>query len=337
MFRNYGFLFWTFAYPIIMALFYYLAFSGMMNISVDSIPVGINSDNEILFILEEIDFLDNHLIDDNEYVEKLQREEIYGYIDQEMNLIVSKTGIKQTIIKGVLEQIKQTFKLNRPIDGSEFSVNYVDSKSQEANSIIIVFYTLIAMVSTYGVFAGIETVSLIQANLSNLGIRLNVTPLKKKDFLMAGTIVAFLLNLLSNVMLLLFIEYILKIELFKEYLYSLLLIILGNLFGIALGIFIGSSNKKSVNVKTVTGIAVTLFLSFLSGMMSPWIKIIIDKNVPIIGRINPISIISNNLYRINILGSTKSVTEGIVILLIYTLLLLFMSYIFLRRKSYDSI
>jgi len=112
---------------------------------------------------------------------------------------------------------------------------------------------------------------------------------------------------------------------------------LGNLFGIALGIFIGSSNKKSVNVKTATGIAVTLFLSFLSGMMSPWIKIIIDKNVPIIGRINPISIISNNLYRINILGSTKSVTEGIVILLIYTLLLLFMSYIFLRRKSYDSI
>lgn len=139
MFRNYGFLFWTFAYPIIMALFYYLAFSGMMNISVDSIPVGINSDNEILFILEEIDFLDIHLIDDNEYVEKLQREEIYGYIDQEMNLIVSKTGIKQTIIKGVLEQIKQTFKLNRPIDGSEFSVNVVVLLNLLANGLLIIF------------------------------------------------------------------------------------------------------------------------------------------------------------------------------------------------------
>ena len=210
MFRNYGFLFWTFAYPIIMALFYYLAFSGMMNISVDSIPVGINSDNEILFILEEIDFLDIHLIDDNEYVEKLQREEIYGYIDQEMNLIVSKTGIKQTIIKGVLEQIKQTFKLNRPIDGSEFSVNYVDSKSQEANSIIIVFYTLIAMVSTYGVFAGIDTVSLIQANLSYVGVRLNATPLRKENFLIAGTIVVVLLNLLANGLLIIFVEYVLK-------------------------------------------------------------------------------------------------------------------------------
>jgi len=112
----------------------------------------------------------------------------------------------------VLEQLKQTIKLNRPFDGREFSVNYVSSRDQKANATTIIFYSLIAMVSTYGVFAGIETVSLIQANLSNLGIRLNVTPLKKKDFLMAGTIVAFLLNLLSNVMLLLFINYILKIE-----------------------------------------------------------------------------------------------------------------------------
>ncbi len=337
LFRNFDFVFWTLAYPIIMAIFFNAAFGGMLNPNLERVKIGISGENQILPILEEIDFLDLHLIEGDEYEKKLYNEEIHGYVDDNLNLIVAKSGIQQTIIKEVLEQLKQTIKLNRPIDGSEFSVNYVSLRNQKANATTIIFYSLIAMVSTYGVFAGIETVSLIQANLSNLGIRLNVTPLKKKDFLMAGTIVAFLLNLLSNVMLLLFIEYILKIELFKEYLYSLLLIILGNLFGIALGIFIGSSNKKSVNVKTATGIAVTLFLSFLSGMMSPWIKIIIDKNVPIIGRINPISIISNNLYRINILGSTKSVTEGIVILLIYTLLLLFMSYIFLRRKSYDSI
>lgn len=94
MFRNYGFLFWTFAYPIIMALFYYLAFSGMMNISVDSIPVGINSDNEILFILEEIDFLDLHLIEGDGYEEKLYNEEIHGYVDDNLNLIVAKSGIQ---------------------------------------------------------------------------------------------------------------------------------------------------------------------------------------------------------------------------------------------------
>ena len=336
MFRNYGFLFWTFAYPIIMALFYYLAFSGMMNISVDSIPVGINSDNEILFILEEIDFLDIHLIDDNEYVEKLQREEIYGYIDQEMNLIVSKTGIKQTIIKGVLEQIKQTFKLNRPIDGSEFSVNYVDSKSQEANSIIIVFYTLIAMVSTYGVFAGIDTVSLIQANLSYVGVRLNATPLRKENFLIAGTIVAVLLNLLANGLLIIFVEYVLKIDIFREIFYTALLLILGNLFGVALGIFIGSSNRKSSNVKTVIGLLVTLLLSFLSGMIGPKIKILIDQYMPILGRLNPIALISNNLYRLNLLGYTEGITKGIA-LLSYSVILLLLSYVFLRGKSYDGI
>ncbi len=336
-FRDRDFVFWTLAYPIIMAIFFNAAFSGMMNLNMDNIQIGMTSHNQIRYIFEEMDFFDIHLIDNGNYVDRLHNDEIHGYIDDDFNLIVSKSGVRQTIIKEVLEQIKQTIKLNRPISGNEFSVNYISNRNQKANSLFIIFYSLIAMVSTYGIFAGIETVSIIQANLSYVGIRMNVAPLKKINFLMAGTIVAFLLNILSNGMLLLFINFILKIELFEEYVYTLILIALGNLFGIALGVFIGSSNKKSFNVKTVMGIAITLFLSFLSGLMGPWIKAIIDKNAPIIGRINPISIITNNLYRINILGNKSSAIEGILILLLYSILLLFMSYVFLRRKSYDSL
>jgi len=337
IFRNRDFVFWTLAYPIIMAIFFNAAFSGMMNSNMDNVQIGISGNNQLRYILEEVDFFDIHLIDNSDYVKMLHNDEIHGYIDDNFNLIVSKSGIKQTIIKEVLEQIKQTTRLNRPISGNEFSVNYISNRNQKANSILIIFYSLIAMVSTYGIFAGIETVSLIQANLSYVGIRMNVTPLKKVHFLVAGTIVAFLLNILSNGILFLFMKYCLKIELFKEYVYSSLLIVLGNLFGISLGVLIGASNKKSYNIKTIVGIAIILSLSFLSGLMGPWIKVIVDKNAPIIGRINPISIITNNLYKINILGNISSAIEGIMILLLYNLLLLFMSYVFLRRKSYDSL
>lgn len=72
-------------------------------------------------------------------------------------------------------------------------------------------------------------------------------------------------------------------------------------------------------------------------MMGPWIKVMIDKHVPFLSRVNPISIMSNNLYRINFLGSTKSLGEGVIILIGYCIMLLFASYLFLRRKSYDSI
>ncbi len=132
-------------------------------------------------------------------------------------------------------------------------------------------------------------------------------------------------------------KYILKIDLLMNLKYSIILIIIGNLFGVSLGIFIGASNKKSMNTKILIGVASTLFLSFLSGLMGPWVKTLIDEHIPILARINPISIISDNLYRINLLESTKSVGEGILILSIYCVILISTSYMFLRGESYDSL
>ncbi len=138
------------------------------------------------------------------------------------------------------------YKLNRPIENYDFEVNYIVDRNQKANSIIIVFYTLIAMASTYGInIGGVTTVSLTQANLSNIGARISITPLKKKKFLAAGVIVALFLNLLANGgALLLFTKYVLKIELLKDLKSSLILILMGNLFGVSLGVFIGASNKR---------------------------------------------------------------------------------------------
>ncbi|MCF6460384.1 ABC transporter permease [Clostridium sp. Cult3] len=337
MFRDFGYIFWSLLYPLILISFFNIAFSGMINMKLENIDVGIREGNPIEYTLDEIEFINIHKTNDEEITEKLDNEQIHGFIDENLNLAVKKSGINQTIIKEIVEQIKQMQKLNRPIENYDFEANYIVDRNQKANSTAVVFYSLIAMVSTYGISAGIVTVSLIQANLSNIGARISITPLKKQNFLLAGIIVALLLNLTANIGLLLFSKYVLKIELFNEIKYSALLIIMGNLFGVSLGVFIGASNKKSIDEKILIGVASTLFLSFLSGMMGPWMKVVIDEHVPILAKINPISIISNNLYRINLLQSTKTVGEGILILCIYCLALIFMSYIFLRRKSYDSI
>ncbi|NLM97928.1 MAG: ABC transporter permease, partial [Halanaerobiaceae bacterium] len=227
--------------------------------------------------------------------------------------------------------------MNRPLTAIDLSVDYLADRNQEASNIVLVFYAIIAMFSLYGIFAGIETVSLLQANLSYVGIRINVTPLKKGNFLLAGIIVALILNLLSNVILLIFISCVLKIPLFSELLYSAIIIIMGNLLGVALGVFIGASNKKSNDTKTLMGIVITLVLSFFSGMMGPDIKVFIDQKLPVLARLNPISIISNSLYRINLLGSTRNIREGFMVLSLYCMVLILASYIFLRRKKYDSV
>lgn len=337
LYRDKTFVFWSLIYPLIMAIFFYTAFNGIMNIELEKIDIGIGAENPIGFILEEIELLNVHKISEDKANEKLENEEIQGFIDNDLDLLVLKSGVNQTVIKEILDQIKQIGKLNVPIENFDFTVDYIQSTNQRADAIIIIFYALIAMVSTYGIFPGIETVSLIQANLTNVGKRINITPLKKKDFLLAGVIVSLTLNLLSNVVLLIFVKYLLKIELFTEIKYSTLFITIGNLFGVALGILIGSSNKQSVNVKTLLGITITLVLSFFSGMMSPDIKILVDRKLPMIGKLNPISIITDNLYRINLLENTQYAMKGIMILGVYCIILILVSYGFLRRKTYDSI
>ena len=337
IFRDRGFLFWTLIYPIIMAVFFYTGFSGIINMELEKIEVGVDTNNPIVFILEDIEILNVHKINSNEANSKLEKAEIDGFIDKDLNLLVGKSGINQSIIKEILDQVKQTIKLNRPMENLDFSKDYVLDRNQNASGIIIIFYSLIGMVSTYGLFSGIETISLIQANLTNVAKRINVTPLKKNEFLLAGIIVSLTLNLLANGLLLIFIKYVLKIDLLTEIKYSLIFIILGNIFGVALGIFIGVSNKQSTNVKVLISLMITLFSSFLSGMMSPDIKVLVDKNMPIVGRLNPISIMTNNLYRINLLEITEGVREGIMVLSIYSIILIGISYMFLRRKTYDSI
>lgn len=337
LYRDKTFVFWSLIYPLIMAIFFYTAFSGLVNVKLESIDIGIGSQSPIGFILEEIEFLNVHKISEDEVNVKLENEEIQGFIDNDLNLLVKKSGLNQTIIKEILDQIKQMGELRVPLEKFDFTIDYILDRNQKADAVIIIFYSLIAMVSTYGIFPGIEIVSLIQANLTNVGKRINVTPLRKNDFLLAGVIVSLILNLLSNGILLIFIKYILKIDLFTEIKYSTIFIIMGNLFGVALGMLIGASNKQNANVKTILGIMITLVLSFFSGMMSPDIKIMIDKKIPLISKINPVSIITDNLYRINLLDNTQNLNQGIIILSIYCITLIFISYGFLRRKTYDSI
>lgn len=337
IFRDKSFTFWGLLYPIILASFFYTAFSGLTSGDIEDINIGIEKGNPIASILESIDILNVVELEELDIESSLLAEEIDGYVKEDLSLVVDRSEIDQTIIKGILDQIKQTIALNEPIENIDFEVDYLKESSQEANAILVIFYSLIAMVSTYGVFPGIETAITSQANLTNIAARINISPIRKSTLIISGMAVGLTINLISNVLLLLFLHFIFKLDLLKNIGYSSIFILLGNVFGISLGMFIGSSNKKNPGVKTMMAIISTLFLSFLSGLMSPNIKVLIDENIPILGKINPIAIVTNSLYRINLLDNTNNLSEGALILLAYSIILMASSYLFLRRRQYDSI
>lgn len=337
IFRDISFTFWGIMYPIVLVSFFHIAFSGITSLEIETINVGIENGNEISYILEDIEILNIVEVSEKDIEKKLKSEKIDAYVKEDLNLIVDRSGLDQTIVKGILDQINQTIALNEPIENLDFSINYLVENTQEANGVLVIFYSLIAMVSTYGIFAGIEMASLSQANLSNIAARINVTPIRKSTLIISGVGVGLLINIFSNIVLLLYMKFVLQLDLFTNIPYSILFILLGNIFGISLGVFIGVSNKMDWGVKTMMAIVSTLILSFFAGLMSVDIKVLIDKNLPILSKVNPIAIITNSLYRINLLNNTSNLAGGIFLLAIQSFILMSASYLFLRRRKYDSI
>lgn len=335
--REKSFLFWTLSYPILLAVFFNLAFGGLLNNEFEPIPVGISPDNQSVSILKMIDVFEVKEMEEEEANELLKTGKIIGFIDENTRLLVEREGTGPTVIKGVLDLIEQVKKSGLPFENFHFDIEYVRHLQQKEASITVIFYSLIGMVALYGMYSGIQTVYSFQGNLSSIGARVQTTPINRLHIVLAGFLTGVLLNLISNLLLLLFMRYILHLDLFTDLSSSLLLILLANFLGVALGIFLSISNKMPDEKKIMLATMTSLFLSALSGMMGPSLRGLIHNKIPVINRINPVSIIADNMYRLNFLNDKSSFGEGLIVLGAEALCFLVLSFIFLRREQYDSI
>lgn len=66
-------------------------------------------------------------------------------------------------------------------------------------------------------------------------------------------------------------------------------------------------------------------------------KYIIDKNVPIINKLNPVSMITDGFYSLYYYDTLDRYFFNIASLVIFAGLMILVSYIKLRRQKYDSI
>ena len=111
----------------------------------------------------------------------------------------------------------------------------------------------------------------------------------------------------------------------------------GSLAGLSIGTFVGCVFKTNEGVKTGIIIAFTMLGCFLSGMMGITMKYIIDKNIPIINKLNPASMITDGFYSLYYYDTLDRYFFDLVSLLIFAFILISIAYISLRRQKYDSI
>lgn len=72
-------------------------------------------------------------------------------------------------------------------------------------------------------------------------------------------------------------------------------------------------------------------------MMGITMKYIVDKNVPIINKLNPPSMITDGFYSLYYYDTLNRYLFNITSLLIFSGIMILISYFGLRRQKYDSI
>lgn len=76
---------------------------------------------------------------------------------------------------------------------------------------------------------------------------------------------------------------------------------------------------------------------FFSGMMGITMKYIIDTNMPILNKINPASMITDGFYSLYYYDTLDRYWLNIIGILIFSGIMITLSYTSLRRQKYDSI
>ena len=364
--KNKMLIFWTFIFPIVLGTLFNMAFANIESEEMFStIDIGIVNDdnykNNQAYNMA-FDYMSSNDNEDKifnitygteeELAEKLENEEISGYLylDKTAHVIIKNNGINESVFKYVVEEIntvsngisKIEFKNIEAISkyamslmNSEIKIN--DTTKKNMSYTMIEFYTLIAMTCLYGATLSMYSLNQILPNMSSKGKRVGVSPVSKFKMILASLGASFLTQLIGVLLLFIFTIFVLNVDYGSNMLLVFLLAVAGSFAGLSLGVFVSTILKKNENTKLGFIIGITMTCSFFAGMMGITMKYIIDKNIPIINKINPVSMITDGLYALYYYDTLNRYLFNVVSLLIFSFVLIIISFVLLRRQKYDSI
>ena len=239
-----------------------------------------------------------------------------------------ESQITQQIDQSINSKIKE---LNQNI----LSFNSVSSKKLDYT--IIEYFTLIAMSCFSSAYFSIFLISSILANMSEHGKRISVSPVKKRTLVLSSMLSAFITHLILLCLIFSFNIFILKVDYGQNLPEIIFISILGSIAGISFGLLIGSLIKTSYEIKINLTTFFQLFCCFLSGMMGPSIKYLVDTNFPLINHLNPANMIVDGLYSLQIYDNLNRYNFNIISLILFSAFCLIISVIIIRKQKYAQL
>lgn len=389
LFRKRSLVFWTFAFPIILGTLFYFAFSDIeKEEQLDVIDIAVVEEEEFSYkevykktfaalgdAKSDTQLFNIQYVDLDQAKKLLADQKIVGYVllQKDPLVVVKESGINETILKYVLEEITQTgsmmqdimesevkkslgaFKDKEPLESMDtISIkvyqdvvekafendekHYLkDTTSSHLSYTMIEFYTLIAMTCLYGGLLGMTALHSCLASMSATGKRIEVSPTSKGRLILSSVLASYLVQLLGITILFLYTIFVLHVDYGTHFFFIVLLTLFGSFAGLSFGIFSSSVIKTSENTKTGIVIALTMLGCFLSGMMGITMKYVVDKNIPILNRINPANLITDGFYALYYYDTFERFYLDLASLILFSVVLLLLSGICLRRQKYDAI
>ena len=297
----------------------------------------------------------------------LKDDKVVGYLKIENDnpkVTFITNGLDQTVFKYVVEEIEQTGSIIKNVSENEIKtqmmagntdIDYMkiyenaykmtqedntklkDISNKNLDIFMVEFYTLIAMTCLYGGMLSITAINQSMANISNKGKRVSVSPTQKLKIILSSLSASYVIQLLGLAMLFAYTIKVINVDYGEKAGLVVLLAMVGSLAGLALGTVIGAVLKSNENAKTGILIGVTMLGCYLSGMMGPGMKYVVDSSAPFINKINPASIITDGFYSLYYYNTLDRYFFDLGSLLIFTFVLITVSFFALRGQKYDSI
>lgn len=297
----------------------------------------------------------------------LKENKITGYLlfeNNEVKIAVNDKGYNETILRFVVDEISSQKEMLETITSKEITDSYkagnlnvdyekiyqdtlslINDTSPKLNNIsnsnlsytMIEYYTLLAMACLYGAIISMFITNKKLANMSSAGKRTSISPAHKRTLLLGSFLASYLVQLLGIIILYLYTIFVIKVDYGNNIFLVFLLLMTGSFAGLSLGIAIATVLKSNENAKMGILISLTMFFSFLSGMMGITMKYVIDSNIPLLNKINPAAMITDGFYSLYYYDTLDRFYFNIISLLLFSVILLFISYQGLRREKYDSI
>lgn len=267
-------------------------------------------------------------------------------------LVVKDMDIGASVIKTFLDQyIQANAMMTKTINddpgkimnvisglyGNSVEIKDIPLEGEDKSPYTQYFFALIAMTCLIASQFGLENGKSIQADQSAVGARRNVAPTPKLSQVVSDFLATFTIFSAMLLIVLFVVVFVYKQDFGSNAGLIVLNALVGGFTGEAAGTMIAVMVKGDAKKKDSICVLFFMGSSFLGGLMWGDITYYLEKNLPIINRINPATLIVNGFRSIAVFGNYEQYFTNLATLFGIGVVFILISAAKLRRQKYASI